>query len=86
MNNFTYNSFTELFYLSYLDCHRIKVLFARTFSVFGISDMNMFTRSSDLIFNPMRYTDIIYRDRTIRPRTIRPRTIRTKWSPIVRLS
>ena len=40
----------------YLHCLRIKVLSSRIFSAFGISYLNMFSRSSDLNFNPMRYT------------------------------
>ena len=62
MNHFTYNSFTELIYLSYLHCHRIKVLSSHTFSAIGISYLNMLTRSSDWIFNPMRYAGLIYRN------------------------
>ena len=55
MNHLTYNSFTELIYLSYLHCHRIKVLKFYKFSAIGISYLNVLTRSSDWIFNPMRY-------------------------------
>ena len=45
-----------LFYLSYLHCHRIKILSSHTFSTFGISCLNMVIRSLEWIFNPMDYT------------------------------
>ena len=65
LNHFTYNSFTELLYLSYLHWYRIKVLSYLTYSTFGISHLNMLTRSSDWIFNPMRYADNILIDTTV---------------------
>ena len=37
------------------------VLSAHTFSAFGFSDLNMLTRSSEWIVNPMRYTVICTR-------------------------
>ena len=52
LNNFTYDNFTELLNLSYLHCHRIKVLSSHTFSAFGISYLSMLTRLSD--FNSIR--------------------------------
>ena len=42
--------------LSYLHCHRIKVLSPHTISAFGISYLNMLARASDWLFNPIRYT------------------------------
>ena len=56
LNHFTYVSFTELICLSYLHFHIIKVLSSHIFLVFIISYLNMLTRSSYWIFNPMRYT------------------------------
>ena len=60
MNNFNYNSFTKLIYSSYLHCHRIKVLSSHTSSAIGVSYLNILTRSSDWIFNPMCCTDSKY--------------------------
>ena len=69
MNNFSHNNFTELslfimaiqiVYLPYLDCLRIKVLSYHTFLAFGISCLKMLTRSSDWIFNPKRFTGLLY--------------------------
>ena len=49
-------SLNLLFYISYLHCHKNKVLPFYTFSASGISYLKMLTRSSEWIFNPMRYT------------------------------
>ena len=58
LNHLIHKSFTELIYLSYLYCHIIKVLSSHTFLAFGISYLKMLTRSSDWIFNRMRYTSL----------------------------
>ena len=52
-------SMNLFFYLSYVYCHKIKVL-SFHLSAFGISCQNMLARLSDWIFNPMRYCGIYY--------------------------
>ena len=42
----------------------LRFFSSHTFSAFGMSYLNMFTRSSDWIFNPMRYTGYEYAKQT----------------------